>query len=157
MNVKYVMLFAVVLLITTAFLSCSPVKKVAKQITVGSGEIPPEIRKGDFVLLGILRGNKSYDKALQKNFADYKGAYKLCGRDELETTYKDKDQYRYLMDYTVGMGSSPGNGKGMLFKGYRFYILDRKTNRKYKRLSRSSFKNLEIKVYLSAIERELKK
>ncbi len=149
------------LLFSTALInSCSSPEHVANKITITSGEIPPDMKTEDFTLIGILQGRKSYDKYVEKEFDGYTGKYVLATYDELKTKYKDVNKYRYMMDYDATRNSSyapgaPGaNGSGWTTttNGYRYYILDRKENKKYKRRGESSFFALEMKAYLQAIQ-----
>ncbi|MBN8788693.1 MAG: hypothetical protein J0I84_16520 [Terrimonas sp.] len=137
--------------------SCRTTGGVAKKITVKSGQLPPEIATEDFILVGQLAGRKSYDKYLRKNFEKYTGKYVLATEKELNTTYADTEKYRFVMDYNRESRSIMVNGQFSEATSYRYYILDRKENKKYTRKSGSGQFSKEIEAYLKAIELTRKK
>ena len=126
---------------------------LANKITIGSGEIPAEMKSENFTIIGILKGRNSYDKYVIKEFSAYTGNYVLGNKKEINTTYSDITKYRYLMDYDLESSKS----SNMTTYGYRYYIIDRKTQIKYSRKSRSSFFALEMRAYLKSIETVRKK
>jgi hypothetical protein len=128
-------------------LSCASSKEVANTITVESGEIPADMKKEDFILIGILKGRNSYDKYLKSEFKKYTGNYVLCKLEEIDSKYSDKSKYRYIMDFTQ---KRDFGSQGTIVDTY--YIRDRKDNQQYQRNSGSSFFKLEIRSYLAAIE-----
>lgn len=126
--------------------SCAPPANVAQRITIESGQIPPDMKNEDFTLIGVLKGRNSYDKYVEKEFNDYSGKYVLATSEEIMTTYKDVNKYRYILDCNVSNDeyyapASPGsNSRGYSSTtGYRYSILDRKDGKKYVRKSESSF------------------
>jgi len=145
------------LLIILLVNSCASVNSVAKRITIESGEIPPDMKMESFILIGILKEKKSYDKYVKKEYATYTGNYILTTEKELTTKYNDITKYRYFMDYHEEHSSSYSNGSFHNTTGYRYYIYDRKEKKEYLRESRSSFFALEMKAYLIAIESVRKK
>ncbi len=82
--------------------------------------------------------------------------------EDLTTTYSDKTKYRYMTDGQMKSDRfSSTNEKGRqeytTTTSYRYYILDRKTGRTYKRKDDSSFFSKEMKAYLKAIDAARKK
>lgn len=125
--------------------SCASVSSVASKITIESGEIPPEMENENFILIGILSGRNSYDKYVKKTFSEYPGEYVLATMEELYTKYSDIEKYRYYMNYELS------NNLFTEAVGTRYYIVDRKSQKTYKRKTGSSFYALEIEAYLLAI------
>ncbi|MBS1549313.1 MAG: hypothetical protein JSS94_05520 [Bacteroidetes bacterium] len=140
--------------------SCGSTDSVAKTITVKSGELPADINNPDYTLIGTLKERNSYDKYLIKGFEQYNGKYVLATENEIKNKYTDIDKYRYQMDYERESGevftaskNQPLSGRPyQSVPGKRFYILDRKTNKKYIRKTWSSFYAKEIQAYIKAIE-----
>jgi hypothetical protein len=137
--------------------SCASTSELAESITIESGQIPPDMKTEKFTLVGVLQGRNSYDKYLTKEFEAYTGDYVLATRKEIESKYSDVTKYRYLLDYVkettrIGTGVDSRNSSG-----YRYFIIDRKDDKKYLRKSRSSFFALEIRGYLKGIESIRKK
>lgn len=140
--------------------SCGSTDSVAKTITVKSGELPADINNPDYTLIGTLKERNSYDKYLIKGFEQYNGKYVLATENEIKNKYTDIDKYRYQMDYERESGevftaskNQPLSGRPyQSVSGKRFYILDRKTNKKYIRKTWSSFYAKEIQAYIKAIE-----
>lgn len=142
-------------LIALISFSCLSTDYVAKKITVESGQIPSSMKTENFILIGVLKGRRSYDKYVKKEFATYKGKYVLATEKEIETKYSDISKYRYVMDYEQETDIMPGvdsYGQTKKTTGYRYFILDRKENKKYLRKSRSSAFAKEMKAYLTAID-----
>ena len=125
--------------------SCGSTDSVAKTITVKSGELPADINNPNYTLIGTLKERNSYDKYLIKGFEQYKGKYVLATENEIKNKYSDTDKYRYQMDYERESGevftaskNQPMSGRPyQSVSGKRFYILDRKTNKKYTRKTHS--------------------
>ena len=144
------------------FTSCRSTKGAAKFITIASGEIPPDMATEDFTIIGMLHDKKSYDKWVEKDFAAYPGNSATATWDELKTTYRDVKKYRYLMDgdmkseRTSSMDEK-GRTKYETIYTYRYYILDRKTGKTYRRKDDSSFFSKEMIAYLKAIDAVRKK
>ncbi|KYH06703.1 hypothetical protein A1704_23100 [Chryseobacterium cucumeris] len=134
--------------------SCASTSSVANKITVESGEIPPDMKSEDFTLIGVLKERGSYDKYVKIAFANYTGKYVLATENEIKDKYNDTNQYRYIMDYERETASLTvvGSGKSQTVPGKRYFILDRKTDKEYKRKTWSSFYTKEMQAYLKAIE-----
>lgn len=150
------------IIICSFLTSCGSTKGAAKKITIASGEIPPAMADEDFTIIGILHGKKSYDKWVEKDFAAYPGNSVTGTMEESMTTYRDVKKYRYLMDGEMKTERfSSTNEKGRqeytTTTSYRYYILDRKTGRSYKRKDDSSFFSKEMIAYLKAIDAARKK
>lgn len=141
-------------ILATSLQSCASTSSVANKITIESGEIPPDMKSEDFTLIGVLKERGSYDKYVKIEFANYTGKYILATENEIKDKYNDTNQYRYIMDYERETASSfsGSNGKSTNVPGKRYFILDRKTNKEYKRKTWSSFYAKEMQAYLKAIE-----
>ena len=137
--------------------SCRSTKGVANSITIESGEIPPDMAKEDFTIIGILHGKKGYDNYVIKNFADYPGKSVTAALEEVPKKYKDVEKYRYLMDAEekkerTSMTNSRGMQDYTYTTSFRYYIIDRKTGKTYTRKSSSSFFSKEMIAYLKAVD-----
>ncbi|MFZ4930377.1 hypothetical protein [Chryseobacterium sp. Mn2064] len=154
----FIMSLATIAILSTSMQSCASTGSVATKITVESGEIPPDMKSEDFTLIGVLKERGSYDKYVEKAFADYTGKYVLATENEIKEKYSDVDKYRYIMDYERATGSVMvvGSSKSQTVPGKRYFILDRKTNKEYNRKTWSSFYYKEMQAYLKAIN-EVKK
>ncbi|NPV51792.1 MAG: hypothetical protein HPY60_11450 [Candidatus Methanofastidiosum sp.] len=152
-----------ILIIIFLFNSCASVSSVAKKITIESGEVPPDMKSEEFIIIGVLKGRRSYDKYVKKEFSKYTGNYILAQKDEITEKYSDVNKYRYIMDYTKESststkynpnykqhGSQPFEDNTTT--GYRYFIQDRKENKEYTRKSRSSNFKLEMRAYITALE-----
>jgi hypothetical protein len=164
-------LLTCVFVILVLISSCASTTSVAKKITAESGEIPPSMKTDDnFIIIGILKGIKSYDKYVKKEFQSYKGKYILATEAEIYQKYTDVNKYRYKIDYRAEetninyiKRNYPNYSKisrpydkytevTRTSTGFRYYIFDRKENKEYIRKSKSSFFAKEIRAYLSAIQ-----
>jgi len=143
-NIIKLLFFSVLLCVLN---SCASVNSVASKITIDSGEIPPEMKNENFILIGILSGRNSYDKFVKKAFNEYPGEYVLGTMEDLNTKYNDIEKYRYYMNYGLS------NNRITNAVGTRYYIVDRKLGKTYRRKSGSSFYALEMEAYLQAIDR----
>lgn len=145
---------ASIAILSTTLQSCASTGSVANKITVESGEIPPDMKSENFTLVGVLKERGSYDKYVKKEFANYTGEYVLATENEIQDKYSDIDKYRYIMDYERETASIhyAGTRKSQTVPGKRYFILDRKTNKEYKRKTWSSFYAKEMQAYLKAIE-----
>jgi hypothetical protein len=110
------------------------------------------MKSEDFTLIGVLKERGSYDKYVKKEFANYTGKYVLAKGNPRHKS--DLDKYRYIMDYERETASIHyvGTRKSQTVPGKRYFILDRKTNKEYKRKTWSSFYAKEMQAYLKAIE-----
>lgn len=150
------------LIVLIFFNSCATTSGAAKRITIASGEIPPDMANENFTIIGILHEKRGYDKWVEKNFAAYPGNSVTATRDELETTYRDVNKYRYVMDSNKGnerwsSTNASGRQESSNVITYKYYIKDRKTGKIYKRKESSSFFSKEIIAYLKAIDAVRKK
>ena len=161
--ISFTSIFFIILLLN----SCASTSSVAKKITIKSGEIPPDMKTDNFTLIGVLKGKRSYDKYVEKEFLTYTGKYVLATEEEISNKYNDIEKYRYLMDYHMEDTYSTYYNKdkekyGPPYEtkkstGFRYYILDRKEKKEYIRKSKSGFFTLEMKAYLIAIDSIRKK
>ncbi|WP_124641970.1 hypothetical protein [Amniculibacterium aquaticum] len=142
-----------VLMMSFSVVSCVGVN--ANTITVESGEIPPDMATDASTLIAVIKDRSSYDKYVKSAFENYSGKYILATEQEVKTKYSDVNVYRYVMDYERESGSVSeiGTGKSYSVPGKRFFIIDRKTDKIYKRKSWSSFYGKELKAYVSAINK----
>ena len=137
----------VVLLLLVFYTACSSTKSVAKRITIENHEIPPDMKTEDFVLIGILRGERNIDKYVEREFSKYTGKYILSLKVDLNSKYSDTDKYRYYMDFNLVRVEKYNS-----VLSARYFIYDRKKKREYARKFGSSFFALEMRAYLMAIE-----
>jgi hypothetical protein len=148
--------FIIVLLVILLCHSCASVNSIARKITTESGEIPPDMKTEEFIMIGTLKNKENYDKYLEKEYANYTGKYVLATEQDITNKYNDVNKYRYIMDYkeerSEHYSSMSGSMQKVTSTGFRYFILGRKVNKKYLRKSRSSFFALEIRAYLIAIE-----
>lgn len=142
----------------TALNSCLSVKTVSNKITIASGQIPPDMAKEKFTIIGMLKGRNSYDKYLQKDFQEYYTGDYVLATDKDMGNYSDVNKYRYVLDYDFSSNVYfQGNGSQTRTYTYTYAIYDRKENKYYKRKMGSGFFSKEIQAYLLAIDRERKK
>ena len=134
--------------------SCFSSKLWAEKITIESAEIPPDMKTEDFVIIGVLKGIRRYDDFLKNEFSRYTGTYVLSEKINFSSKYHDANKYRYFLDCNVEATYGPGTGAGGVI---RFYIYDRKTDKKYVRKSASTLIKKEIRAYLLAIDSIRKK
>lgn len=153
MKISIISLVSTVIL-ATSLQSCTSTSSVADKITIESGEIPPDMKSEDFTLIGVLKERGSYDKYVKIAFANYTGKYVLATENQIKDKYSDTNQYRYIMDYERETASLTvvGSRKSQTVPGKRYFILDRKTDKEYKRKTWSSFYAKEMQAYLKAIE-----
>lgn len=135
--------------------SCFSVDNAAKNISVQSGEIPQDYAKDPSTIIAIIKDRPSYDKYVKSAFEKYSGKYILATEQEIKSKYSDVNTYRYIMDYERESGSvtEMGTGKSYNVPGKRFFIIDRKTDKEYKRKSWSSFYAKELQAYVAALNK----
>ncbi len=144
-NILLIILFAGLFIGTSA---CVSLEVFAKNITVESGEIPPEMKTEKFILVGVLHDEKAVQKSTRQAFEKYTGEYVIGSLSEIRTKYRDLDKYRYLVDYKV---DDSAYGKAGNYT-YQYFITDRKTNIQYVKKTKSSFFERELTTYLMAID-----
>ena len=148
-------LFLAVLLFCFLSQSCtkSPNSKQSANITIESGEIPPDMATEKFVLIGRLYQDESYDKYLVKEFDKYTGEKLLATDSDISDRYSDVNKYRYVLEYyTEKHGHTDMHGHHTSVSVKHFYIYDQKTATVYKRNETSGFFAQQIRSYLSAID-----
>jgi len=130
-------LFAAILFILLSFSTSSFAQenKMRSEFSVENNAIPADFGKENTIIIGILKGKKSYDKYLEKALKKfYTGEYVLERSSRLSSKYSDREKYRYLFDWDYGSSRtthySDGMQTGITLR--RFYILDRLTGDKYK-------------------------
>jgi hypothetical protein len=150
----FITCLACIVILSTTLQSCASTDSVANKITIASGEIPPGMKSEDFTLVGAIKERRSFDKYMEKAFSKYTGKYVLATENEMKTKYADVNKYRYVMDYVRESGSVSqiGTGKSYSVPGKRFFILDRQTNKEYRRKTWSSYYGKEMQAYIKAIE-----
>ncbi len=142
------------------FTSCGAIVKgkANKYLTEEKGAIPPEFGKENTTLLFITH-KRSYNKYLKKNVKKrFKGNYEIISSNELNANdkYQDIIKYRYVFDYDYRSYSytksdlSPGTGQVK-----KFYILDRKNNKRFASKMTSSYWSKLQKVYLKKLNEKL--
>lgn len=139
------------LLIIFILSSCS----ATNRITVEKGAIPPEFKKHKTTLVCVLKGRKSYDKYMKRNMkSNYRGKMVFLEKGQLRgNKYEDLDKYRYLLDCDEERNVDIMTHRTTSYT-YRFYILDRKTDKSYYAPGRSSFFGKLITAYATNLEKE---
>lgn len=141
--------------------SCKSTAIVAGETSIEQEQLPPDMATEPFILIGILKDRKSYDKHMEKQFKKYTGEYVLATLKEVDSQYADVNKYRYIMDsketlYDRGAGRDHYTGRM-----YSFYIIDRKEGHTYNHtrgsITGSISVDLEVKSYLRSIEAFRKK
>lgn len=96
MNTKTPAAFTLMFLCCLFLASCMGIMK--NTIKEDDKQIPSGFGKEDVTLLVVRKGKRSYDKYLEKNFAEYyTGKYVLLEPGEERTRpYADKKKYRYI-------------------------------------------------------------
>ena len=138
--------------------SCIPIRRgPVDTATVESAEIPPDMATEKFILIGMVKNRKSYDKYLRTAFDTYTGKYILADNKEIAANYQDTVKYRYILDYTdeYSHGNDAAGQAGT--NSHHFYIRDRKANKIYMRKSWSAFFARDMRTYLQQIEAFRKK
>ncbi len=118
-------------------------------------QIPPHFGKEEATLLVIRKGKRSYDKYLEKNFADnYFGKYEIVEEAFVSNKkYSDKKKYRYVFDedkHTVNRsaGSIPNSSTYAMFG-----VTDRLSGETYKTKHGTGAFSKWMKVYIQALEK----
>lgn len=145
------MMLAVILL---TVVSCVTVEDLANSITVETGEIPPDMEREDFTIIGVLKGRKSYDKWVRKGFANYTGRYVLATISEIKEKYSNVDEYRYYIDFDkeVEIDYDWEAERDVKTTRYRYHIVDRKRKKKYVRVSTTKAFARQLEGYVMAID-----
>jgi hypothetical protein len=147
--------------------SCGAIVKVKakKYATVQEGAIPEDFGTGNVTMLFITKSKKSYDKYLKKNVERcYQGKYELITHKTLEQDqYQDLETYPYYFDFgykTYQRFTSNevihGPGGTRLTSGMvrKFFIIDRKTDKKYEMGMTSSYWSKLQRMYIKNLEAE---
>jgi len=168
MKNKFVSLL-IFILIVLSISFCSCVGIVAKSITIESGEIPPDMKEEEFIIIGVLQTRNSYDRYLKKAFKNYPGNYILATQSEIDSKYSDVDKYRYIMDYNIKSStikrtetkynpnplphqkSYESKEVSTTTTSYLYSIYDRKEEVLYSRKRTSSSFAMEMRAYVIAI------
>lgn len=135
------------------------VKAAKKEFTVENNAIPSGFGKNQkTVILGILRGRRSYDKWLKKVFKkNYHGNYKLISKDDIsKAEYSDQTKYRYIFDYSDGTTRSAtySNGQSSSVTYKRFYLYDRLINKNYMSGAEFTYFAKAMAVYVQNLEKK---
>jgi hypothetical protein len=148
---------AVFALIISLFGSCKVGTGLSSSLTIESGQVPPDMAKEDFIIIGVLKGRKSYDKYLRKGFEGYTGRFELKTQEEITASYTDVEKYRYILDHDREVTTYFDGTKYVNNKCYRFYIYDRKEKKKYSRTDITCSFYYDIKNYVIAVDNARKK
>ncbi|WP_347374584.1 hypothetical protein [Aequorivita sp. Q41] len=158
---KNVFFILILISLITSLASCGAMVKgtANKKLTVEKGAIPPEFGSEKTTMLFITH-HRSYNKYLKKNVADiYKGDFEIISEKEFKSDvkYEDKQKYRYVFNFESKSysytKSDLSSGSGEVKK---FYVLDRKNEKKYFSPMTSSFWSKLQKVYLKKLTEKLK-
>lgn len=154
------LLLIITILTFTLLSSCGAIAKLKanSNLTEEKGAIPPEFGNENTTLLFISH-HRSYNKYLKKNVKKlYKGPSEIISTQELNSNdkYQNIEKYRYIFNYTdrsytytrYNLSTGTGNVK-------KFYILDRKNEKKYESPITSSYWSKLQKVYLKKLNEKL--
>jgi hypothetical protein len=145
----------VVLFLMTMLFSCGGLLK--SSIKDDGKQIPPNFGKEDFTMLVLRKGQRSYDKYLEKNFkGNYFGSYVIIDAEELSRKqYDDKKKYRYVFSENKrNYYSTQGSNQGATAI---FAVTDRLTNETYKtKFGTGAFASW-MKAYIQALEKTRQK
>lgn len=131
-----------------------------KNTSVKSGSLPADFGKGNTTVLVVKEGNKA-DEVLEKYFPEYyKGKYVFISKDEQakidHSQYADKDQYPYLFYREKGdaqVTTVDVYSTGTRTVPIRYYLVDRRDQKKYRSKVSSSLYSRILKGYLINMEK----
>ncbi len=161
-RLKNNLLLIISILTLTLLSSCGAIvkSKANNNLTEEKGAIPPEFGNKNTTMLFISH-HRSYNKYLKKNVKKiYKGNSEIISTEELNsnTEYRNTEKYRYIFDYdykSYSYTKSDGSfGNGQVKK---FYVLDRKNEKKYKSPMTSGYWSKLQKVYLKKLNEKLER
>jgi hypothetical protein len=136
--------------------SCKVGTSLSSSLTIASGQVPPDMANEDFIIIGVLKGRKSYDKYLRKGFEGYTGRFELKTAEEITASYT-VEKYRYILDHDREVTTYFDGTKYVNNKCYRFYIYDRKEKKKYSRTDVTCSFYYDIKNYVIAVDNARKR
>lgn len=144
-----------IILVTNLLVSCGGIvtSMANKKLTVKNGAIPPDFNKDNGTMLFVTY-RRGYNKYLKKNVANlYTGAHEFVTKDELASNlYTDIDKYRFVFDYDIISTTEFGfDGKMKTRNIRKFYVYDRKKERKFRSKMTSGFWSKLQKVYLKKL------
>ena len=161
MTKKNYLIITLLSLLTLIFLSsCGAIvkSKADKFLTEENGAIPPDFGKEETTLLFITH-RRSYNKYLKTNVKKiYNSKYEFINEDQLksESKYNNINKYRYLFNYdekSYTYYSPKGGSKTGYVK--KFYVLDRKSDKRfYSKLTSGLWSKLQ-KVYLKKLNEKI--
>lgn len=145
-------------------LLCSCVSTMKSSINDDGQQIPPNFGKEDVTLLVILKGTRSYDKYLEKNFAEnYGGKYVIVDPMEARSQqYADKKKYRYIFDedktvnidtYGIYQGKTRVGTQNVSSATAKFQLVDRLTGEVYKTKHGTGAFSAWMKAYIQELEK----
>lgn len=118
--------------------------------------VPPDFGSQTTTILvekSIDRIDKIYKNSFDKN---YKGAYLIVSKKDINTSYTDTDKFRYVLGISDRMSGAltPGSYR----KVFTVYLLDRKKGQNYQEGDiAGSLLEKHIKAYLAKLEQARKK
>lgn len=137
-DIRRVFVLVFLTFLVTACGSHEVYKTAASKISVSKGTIPPSFIKKEEVLL-IKKLEEPLKEIIEKF---YKGKYLFVNSLK---DYKEINKYRYILDFNVGDAGEYG-------KFLDFYILDRKSNKKYRTGFSATNNKMIVKAYAKKME-----
>ena len=119
-------------------------------------QIPSNFGKDNITLLVIMKGKRSYDKYLEKNFKEnYFGNYIIITRRGLlDEQYRNTDKYKYIFDEELHSEYSEKYG---FHASAKFFLEDRNTGKKYITRRGSSAFSKWMRAYIKELEKARQK
>ncbi|MFG6686890.1 hypothetical protein ACGK9U_09935 [Mariniflexile sp. HNIBRBA6329] len=159
-TIKIISLLFIILCLNSCFIGKSiQSSKARSEFTEENDAIPPNFGKFEHtVIVGILKGRRSYDKYLKSAFKkNYNGAYVLLTREELKKPeYRNMSKYRYVFDYTLGTTRSTiySDGLSSSVTLKRYYVEDRIEDKIYQSGAEFSYFAKAMKIYVANLEKK---
>jgi len=160
MKIKIIITLIICLNLSSCFVGkIIETSKAKTEFTVENDAIPPEFGENkEMIIIGILRGRRSYDKYLKSAFKNYyNGKYILISAEEMRNSkYNDKKKYRYIFDYSDGstITYTFSSGRKASSNNFRHFIFDRLNNKRYQSGAEFTFFAKSMKVYMANLEQK---
>jgi hypothetical protein len=124
-----------------------------------AGCIPPDVGIDSTIIIAVTHNRMSYDKYLIKNFNKvYNGKFIFVAEDTIESAlqgiYQNKEKYRFVFDYGIGNVYVWEDSHNEAFSTNKYYIYDRKENKKYYSKITSSFFSKVMRAYIINLEKK---
>lgn len=157
MKTKNIILIVSVIIFVQLFDSCGGVP--LKHFTVEKKALPADFGSdSQCILMCILKDRSSRDKYMEKQITnEYHGKYEFISESDLGSAkFKNKDIYRFLLDYkgssTTSTYMSGGSLRTSNIPTSNYYLLDRKSNKEYNSNFKSGRFSKSIQAYAINLE-----